>query len=74
MLYKAMVEKDEPLVRAIEALGSSQKLASELKIRPQAVSQWKRIPLSRVFDVEKATGIPHEELRPDFFIKRDPAA
>jgi DNA-binding transcriptional regulator YdaS (Cro superfamily) len=61
--------KDEALKRAIKKAGNSQKLAEGLGIKPQAVSQWTQIPLGRVFDVERVTGIPHQELRPDFFCK-----
>ena len=60
-------QKSEGLELAIAAVGSSDKLASGLEITPQAISQWTRIPLARVFDVERITGIPHEKLRPDFF-------
>lgn len=34
-----------------------------------AVSQWKRVPAERFADVERLTGIPREELRPDIFAK-----
>ena len=37
------------------------------RISPQAISQWDEVPLTRVFDVERVTGISREELRPDFF-------
>jgi hypothetical protein len=36
-------------------------------VSPQAISQWDHVPLARVFDVERATGIPRHLLRPDFF-------
>lgn len=66
-----MSKKDDtPLARAIQKVGNSQKLAEGLRIKPQAVSQWTQIPLGRVFDVERLTGIPHQELRPDFFGKK----
>jgi DNA-binding transcriptional regulator YdaS (Cro superfamily) len=62
-----MVNKTEPLKRVIKAAGSAEALANKLGITPQAVSQWKRIPLVRVHEVERVTGIPCRELRPDFF-------
>jgi DNA-binding transcriptional regulator YdaS (Cro superfamily) len=61
------MRKTEPLQRAIKAVGTADKLAAGLGISAQAISQWSDIPLKRVFDVEKLTGIPHQELRPDFF-------
>lgn len=42
-------------------------LAMRLKIKPQAVSQWTRVPVGRVPEVEAVTGIPRHELRPDFW-------
>ena len=66
---------DEGLHKAIEAAGgTSDKLASKLKITPQAISQWRQIPLNRVFDVERETGVPRDQLRPDFFGEKAGAA
>jgi DNA-binding transcriptional regulator YdaS (Cro superfamily) len=55
--------------RAIKAAGGVTALAEAIGTTKQAVGQWYMIPLARVWDVEKATGIPHQELRPDFFGK-----
>ena len=42
-------------------------LARELGITHGAVFQWDRVPAERVIDVERITGIPREELRPDLY-------
>lgn len=42
-------------------------LASALGCKPSAISMWKQVPLERVRDVSRVTGISPEELRPDFF-------
>lgn len=55
------------LHKAIEAAGSISALARKLNIKRQAVSQWTAIPLERVVEVEKATGVSRRELRPDFW-------
>ena len=34
---------------------------------PQAISQWDQVPAERVVEVERATGVPRERLRPDLF-------
>lgn len=57
----------QPHLRAIESAGGSSALARQLKITPQAVSQWPRVPAERVVEVERITGIPREELRPDLY-------
>ena len=55
------------LSKAIKAAGSISALARKLNIKRQAISQWDAIPLERVIEIEKATGIPRQELRPDFW-------
>ncbi|MCK1430882.1 helix-turn-helix domain-containing protein [Bradyrhizobium sp. 87] len=64
---------DTGLSLALKAMGTAEKLATELRITPQAVSQWEKVPLTRVFDVERATGISRHQLRPDFFGERPEA-
>ena len=58
--------------------GFTQKaIAEDLKISPAAVSKWfkrGRIPLERVPDIERLTGISRHELRPDFFGPAPPSA
>jgi DNA-binding transcriptional regulator YdaS (Cro superfamily) len=55
------------LQQAIKAAGSKAALADKLGIRPQAVGKWTRIPIKRVFDVERLTGISRKILCPEFF-------
>lgn len=40
-------------------------LAKRLGITPQSIAQWQRVPPERIIDVERITGIPREQLRPD---------
>lgn len=45
-------------------------LALRLGVRQSVVSNWKsrgRVPAERVLEVEQATGIPREEIRPDLY-------
>lgn len=42
-------------------------VARELGINRSAVAQWKKVPAERVLDVERITGIPRHQLRPDVF-------
>jgi DNA-binding transcriptional regulator YdaS (Cro superfamily) len=62
-------ETQTPLERAKAVLKGNTALARALPgdITPQAVSQWKRVPAERVLDVERATGVPRHELRPDIY-------
>lgn len=59
--------RDASLIFAIERAGSSVRLACLIGVSPQALSQWKRVPPLRVLDVERITGVPRHELRPDLY-------
>lgn len=50
--------------------GRISELARALNITRAAVFQWKRVPAERVLDVERITGIPRIELRPDLYAER----
>jgi len=62
-----MADKDEALQRAIKQIGTSNEFAALLGVKPQAVSQWDRVPPLRVLDVERISGVPRHELRPDIY-------
>lgn len=42
-------------------------IARELGISHTAISQWKAVPHDKVHAVERITGIPRSELRPDLY-------
>ena len=42
-------------------------IAAGLGLHNSAVYQWRRVPASRVLDVERITGISRHELRPDLY-------
>ena len=62
-----MPNSQEALRRAKEAAGNGRTLAEKLGITAQALSQWARVPHLRVLDVERITGVPRHELRPDLY-------
>ncbi len=64
-----MAKLNQPaiLIHAAEQAGGMASLASKLGIKRQALYQWKRIPAERVIAVERATGVPRYELRPDLY-------
>jgi DNA-binding transcriptional regulator YdaS (Cro superfamily) len=56
---------------AIEKAGGMRALARAIGIKYQSIQAWRdRIPAERVLDVERATGIPREKLRPDMYGKK----
>ncbi len=57
----------DSLQLAISRLGGARKVAPLLGITRQAVGQWRRCPPLRVLDVERLTGVPRHELRPDLY-------
>lgn len=48
-----------------EERGRRAKLAEALNISASAVSMWSHVPIDRLADVSRVTGIPPHELRPD---------
>jgi DNA-binding transcriptional regulator YdaS (Cro superfamily) len=61
------IEKDPILDEVFAALGSKSKLARGLKMTPQSLQNWRRVPPLRVLDVERETGIPRYRIRPDLY-------
>ena len=57
-----------------EERGLLSKIAIGIGVKPQAVHQWDVVPLERVLEVERVTGKPRHELRPDFFHAPESAA
>lgn len=55
----------------VEKAGGCSKLAKQLGISHVAVLKWKNVPVKRLATVERITGIPREELRPDIFGKEE---
>ena len=68
----------DPITRLRNEGFGPAKLASLLEgISPQAISQWRQVPADRVLEVERVTGIPRHDLRPDLaaiFAKSEAAA
>jgi hypothetical protein len=52
--------------------GVVSEIAKDLGIRRQAVHQWKVVPLERVVDVERITGVRRGRLRPDSPLTNEP--
>jgi DNA-binding transcriptional regulator YdaS (Cro superfamily) len=60
------MEKDH--IREIaKAAGGVVALSHKLGLSRAAVSGWKKVPAERVLAVEKITGIPREQIRPDLY-------
>lgn len=59
------------LEKAIIEAGGQVALATLLGIRQSHISNWKnrgkRVPAEWVIKIEKATGVPRHELRPDLY-------
>lgn len=61
-----MNEAASPLEKTFSAINRRQ-LAKRLGISAQAISQWRRVPVERVLEVERLTGVSRHELRPDIY-------
>lgn len=63
----------EELKKAVEAAGGQSAVARKIGCTSQAVSKWcstGEVPLKRLIDFEKATGIPREKVYPELFKNR----
>lgn len=61
------MSEENPIQKATRAAGGQSALAEKLGISYQSIQQWRRIPAERVVDIERVTGIPRRELRPDLY-------
>ncbi len=55
------------IAKAVKAKGSISALARSIGITRAAICQWERIPAGRVVEIERLTGVPRQELRPDLY-------
>lgn len=60
------MNKDE-IRKVADRIGGICAMSLKLGLSRAAVSQWKQIPLNRVRDVERLTGVSRHRLRPDVF-------
>lgn len=68
MLYtRGMQDLTTGVAAAIQHFGTRTALAKALGIERSAISQWDRVPVGRVLELERQTGIPRHELRPDIY-------
>lgn len=64
------MDKTDALKLAIAKAGNMSRLARSCGVTPQAVRAWVvrgQIPLNRVMEVKRATGLSLKILRPDYF-------
>lgn len=56
--------------RVIDAYGGAAALARRIGVSRNAIWQWREknhVPVERVLEIEKVTGIPRHEIRPDIY-------
>lgn len=66
-MRKSPLPPKVPLPDVIRTVGKAKDFAAKIGVSPQAISQWDRVPVDRVLDVEALTGIPRHDLRPDIY-------
>jgi len=62
-----MEKHKRALDKAIKAAGNGTNLARLLGVTRSAITQWSQVPVLKVLDVERITGVPREELRSDIY-------
>ncbi|WP_369952175.1 transcriptional regulator [Ralstonia syzygii] len=61
---------ESSIEKAVQAVGSQSALARAVHVTPQAVQQWVeagRVSHKKVIEVERVSGVPRHELRPDIY-------
>jgi len=53
--------------KAAKKVGGVTKLAAALGIKHPSFHSWHRVPAERVLEIERLTGIPRHEQRPDLY-------
>jgi DNA-binding transcriptional regulator YdaS (Cro superfamily) len=61
---------DKGLQQAVAAVGTRYRLSKLLNLSPTSVLNWTEVPIRRVLEVEAATGVDREILRPDLFKRK----
>lgn len=65
------MKRKNPLAEAIDKAGGQAALARQLGVKQQTIFGWlhhsRQVPAERVLAVERVTGIPRHELRPDIY-------
>jgi len=64
-----MPNEDKALREALNRIGGKRAMARALGIAQQAVSKWQKVPVLRVLEVERLTGVARHDLRPDVYPK-----
>jgi DNA-binding transcriptional regulator YdaS (Cro superfamily) len=60
-------ERDPGLEVALAEAGGVRALARLVARSSATVAVWARVPVTHVLTIERATGIPREEIRPDVY-------
>lgn len=60
---------DNVLAQIVEKAGSVKALAQAVGVKPQAVSQWRQIPIDRAKKIADIFNVPLHVLRPDVWEK-----
>lgn len=68
---KNRTPQQRALARAIETVGGQAALARIINVSQPAIFKWlqhpRGAPAERTIDIERATGVPRHELRPDLW-------
>ena len=53
--------------QAVKKAGGGAKVARPLNLTRQAIYQWKRVPAEHVLTLERLSGVPRYQIRPDIY-------
>ncbi len=67
VMHGPMRPKTIGLIKIRKQRGLMTRIAAAMNVSVPAISKWHRVPAERVLTVERITGIPRGELRPDLY-------
>lgn len=71
MTDHSALSPEDALALAIKRANGTSRLADLIGVTSQAISQWTRVPVERVLDVERETGVHRSAQRPDIYPPED---
>lgn len=69
-MKKKPKQRSKIIENACEEAGGMRALGRAMGIPYQSIQAWKEIPAQHILTIERVTGIPREQLRPELYTRK----